>query len=149
MRWRALLLFTAVLLLPAAVLQDDAAKKELDKLQGSWTATEYEYNGNKGDANFVKQIKLICKDDKYTQKIGDEVVEEGTHKLDPTKKPKTMDITVTAGQEKGKTQLAIYELEGDTFKICAAAHGAKERPKEFTAKAGSGQLLIVLKRDKD
>jgi uncharacterized protein (TIGR03067 family) len=149
MRWRALLLFTAFLLLPAAVLQDDAAKKELDKLQGSWTATEYEYNGNKGDANFVKQIKMICKDDKYTQKIGDEVVEEGTHKLDPTKKPKTMDITVTAGQEKGKMQLAIYELEGDTLKICAAMHGAKERPKEFSAKAGSSQLLIVFKRDKD
>src|SRR5205823_4054339 len=44
------------------------------------------------------------------------------------------------------TALGIYELEGDTWKICLTLT-AKERPKEFAAPAGSGLALETLKRD--
>ena len=59
-----------------------------------------------------------------------------------------MDITITEGDAKGQLQLAIYELDGDTMKICANTPGDKERPKEFTSKPGSGHINIVLKREK-
>jgi len=37
----------------------------------------------------------------------------------------------------------IYKLEGDTLTICTDEDG---RPTEFTANAGSGRQLMVLKR---
>ena len=55
-----------------------------------------------------------------------------------TTKPKMVDLTFTAGPEKGKTSLGIYEVDGDTWKICLGLAG-KGRPKEFTTKAQSGQ----------
>jgi uncharacterized protein (TIGR03067 family) len=115
----------------------DEAKKELERIQGTWVT---ELGGEK--------VLLVCTGDKYVQKVGDVEVEKGTHKLDPTKKPKTMDITVTEGDAKGLLQLAIYELEGDTLKICANQAGDKERPKEFSTKEGGGRILVVLKREK-
>ena len=41
----------------------------------------------------------------------------------------------------------IYELDGDTFKLCYAAPG-EERPKEFSAKGANGITLAVWKRAK-
>jgi hypothetical protein len=43
--------------------------------------------------------------------------------------------------------LGIYELEGNTWKVCYAMPG-KERPKDFSAKEGSGQTLAVWEREK-
>ena len=43
--------------------------------------------------------------------------------------------------------LGIYELEGDTFKVCFAAPGKADRPTEFKSAAGSGHRLLVLKRE--
>ena len=45
---------------------------------------------------------------------------------------------------KGQTSLAIYEVDGDTFKWCAAEPGKDERPKEFTAKAGEARYMYVV-----
>jgi uncharacterized protein (TIGR03067 family) len=135
----ALLLVAAGTLL-APDTPTDEAKKELERLQGTWVAT-VTANGQK--------ISLICTGDKYVQKVGDMTVEEGTHKLDPTKKPKTMDITVKEGEYKGKLQLAIYELDGDVLRLCANEAGDKNRPTEFsTTKEGGGRMLIVLRREK-
>jgi uncharacterized protein (TIGR03067 family) len=71
----------------------------------------------------------------------------GTFVLDPGKKPKTIDIKFTEGPEKGNTSLGIYELDGDTLKICLTIT-AKDRPTEFAAKAKSGHGFEVLKREK-
>ena len=61
---------------------------------------------------------------------------------------KTSDLLLQAPAEyKGKTALGIYELEGDTLKLCYSQPG-KDRPKEFTAAKGSGQAMSVWKRDK-
>jgi uncharacterized protein (TIGR03067 family) len=137
---------TAALLLPLDAAED--AKKELEKIQGTWVAASVEFNGGKATPERAATIKVICKDDKYVQTEAGREVEKGSHKLDPSKKPKHMDITVTDGEQKGKTQLAIYELEGDTLKICVARAGEKDRPTEFAAKSGSTHILVTLKREK-
>ncbi len=66
--------------------------------------------------------------------------------VDPTKKPKAIDYTMTEGTTKGKTHLGIYEVNGDMVKFCFAAPD-QDRPTEFTAKEGSGWTLSVWKRD--
>ena len=140
------LLFAAVSATLAPDTPMDEAKKELERIQGTWVATRLESGGQ---AAPVGSVRLICVGDKYTQKNGSEEVEKGTHKLDPTKKPKTMDITVTDGDFKGQLQLAIYELDGDILKICANEAGDKARPKEFsTTKETGGKVLVILKREK-
>jgi uncharacterized protein (TIGR03067 family) len=137
------LILTAGLLVAADKPQEAAVKKELEMLQGSWTITSAEKDGKPDDG--LKNGKLVFTGDKFIRTAGGTTM-QGTIKVNPAAKPKTLDGTFTSGDKKGKSQLAIYSLEGATLKICSSLSG-KERPKEFTGKAGSGNLLIVLKRD--
>ena len=66
----------------------------------------------------------------------------GTYVIEPAKSPKTIDITMKEG-DKG-TAHGIYELKGDTLKICVARPNT-ERPTEFTEK---GTVFITFKRKK-
>jgi len=93
----------------------------------------------------LQDVRLIFKDDGFTLKKGEDVRAQGTFTLDPAKKPKTMDATLKEGKDAGKTVLAIYELKGDTFKVCRAPTG-KDRPDKFAAESGSGVTLSVWKR---
>jgi uncharacterized protein (TIGR03067 family) len=74
------------------------------------------------------------------------VVEAATQKLDPSKSPKTLDAKVTDGPNKGAVILGIYEISGDTLKVCFDPEG-KKRPTEFKSESGS-QTLVVHKRVK-
>jgi uncharacterized protein (TIGR03067 family) len=78
--------------------------------------------------------------------MGDMVVEAATQKLDPSKSPKTLDAKVTDGPNKRVVYLSIYEISGDTLKVCFDPEG-KKRPTEFKAESGS-QTLVVHKRVK-
>jgi uncharacterized protein (TIGR03067 family) len=68
-------------------------------------------------------------------------------KIDPMASPKTIDITFSDGPSKDDTLKGIYELDGDTQRICWAAPG-KPRPTEFEAKPDSGRMLQVLEKVK-
>jgi uncharacterized protein (TIGR03067 family) len=142
----ALLIVAAGLLVVTAHAKDDDNAKELKKLEGTWTLASGEDDGKKLSDDAIKNSKLTIEGEKHTVKVGDNTY-KGTHKVDATKKPKTMDITDTDGPFKDKTVLAIYEVDGDTFKICYAAPG-KDRPKEFSAKEGTGYHSHVWKREK-
>jgi uncharacterized protein (TIGR03067 family) len=125
------------------------AKKDLDRMQGSWVAASGEAKGNPFPDEQVKGTKLVLKGDKYSYTVGDTYQEEGTLKVDPTKKPKTIDVTIVEGEDKGETQLGIYEIGKDTLKLCFAPPGkGKTRPKDFSTNAGNEQLMLVLTREK-
>jgi len=55
-----------------------------------------------------------------------------------------MDATAVLAPNKGKKAFAIYELDGDTFKICTGE--GNKRPAAFATKEGSGFSLMVWKR---
>lgn len=74
------------------------------------------------------------------------MVEAATQKLDPSKSPKTLDAKVTDVPNKGAVILGIYEISGDTLKVCFDPEG-KKRPTEFKGVSGS-QTLVVHKRVK-
>jgi uncharacterized protein (TIGR03067 family) len=135
-------------LIGSAIADDkaDAAKKDLDKLQGTWTFVSMESNGQavpQGDP----APTITFDGNKFTVKAGDAVLQAGTQTLDPGKKPKEVDSTVTEGEGKGTTMLGIYELDGDNLKACFDIQG-KKRPTEFKTAAESGHMLVVLKRVK-
>ena len=58
-----------------------------------------------------------------------------------------MDVLGTEGPNKGKTFPSIYELDGDTLKICYTLEG-KDRPAGFESKEGTETLLVTYKRAK-
>jgi uncharacterized protein (TIGR03067 family) len=88
----------------------------------------------------------VVKGDKYTVTVGAEV-DQGTCKLNPSAKPKALDITGTDGPNKGKTILAIYERNGDTLRVCYDLSG-KNRPTEFKTQAGTQLFLVTYQREK-
>ena len=147
MKARSLLPWLLASALAAGVSAQDPGKDDLKRLEGTWRMVSGEADGKKAPEEELKKIKVIFKGDAYTVMSDGRVEEKGTQKLDPTKKPKTIDYTMTEGPTKGKTHLGIYELDGDTVKFCFAAPGG-DRPTDFTAKEGSQRTLSVWKRDK-
>ena len=143
------LLFVGVgVLLAADDAKDEAIKKDRKMYEGTWEVVSFEVDGNKADEEDAKKIVVINEaDGKWSIEVEGKVTTRGTSVIDPTKNPKTVDLTVTEGGDKGQMYLGIYELGDDTRKVCLASAG-KERPTEFTTKSGSDHILAVFKRVK-
>ena len=131
----------------ARAADDQAAKKALAQLQGEWSMVSGSADGQAMPEQLRKQMKRICKGDELTATMSGQVFFKATITVDPSKNPKTIDYQMTEGFTKGKTQLGIYELDGDTLKSCFSAAGA-QRPKDFTTKPGDGRTVSVWKREK-
>ena len=125
----------------------DAAKKELAELGGEWSLVSGERDGQALPAALVEGATRVTKGDETTVMVGGQLFMKATFTIDPTKKPKTIDYTITDGPNKGKKQLGIYARDGDTVTFCFALPG-KDRPTDLTAKADSGRTLSAWKRDK-
>jgi uncharacterized protein (TIGR03067 family) len=128
---------------------DDKAEveKELKKFQGTWTFESSEAGGKGLPAGELKGLVLTFEGDKHTVKKGLEVIQVGTQKLDPSQSPKAIDVTMTEGLNKGAVMLGIYEIDGDTLRVCFDEKG-KKRPTEFKSPAGSETFVNVHKRAK-
>jgi uncharacterized protein (TIGR03067 family) len=140
MKRHILLLLSVGLLIAADAKDDDAAKKELKNLSGAYVMVSGESKAEKLSEDRIKEAKMTIEGSKYTATFGgDSVV--GTLKVDPTKTPKAIDAT----DSEEKTILGIYKFDKDQFTVCFAAPG-KERPKEFSVKAGTGEFIHVWKK---
>jgi uncharacterized protein (TIGR03067 family) len=138
----------AGLVLPGFAADDKVAEED-KKFEGTWQVVSMEVGGQKIPEAGFADMTFTFKGKTYEQKNGDTLVEGGKQDLDPSKKPMSMDITVTDGETKGKKQLAIYEWDGaDKVKICAADHEDTNRPKKFETAEGSKEMLFVLKKKK-
>jgi uncharacterized protein (TIGR03067 family) len=145
---RTMIPTTAVLglILCGAGRADEAtAAKEAKMLEGTWQLVEGEIGGHKFPPQVAKGIKLTLSPGKYV--VMAESNDEGTVKYFPDASPKAMEITGTAGPNKGKTFPAIYELKGDTLTVCYDLSG-KARPTEFKSKTGTQLFLATYKRVK-
>jgi uncharacterized protein (TIGR03067 family) len=127
--------------------ENDAVRKDMAQLQGEWSMVSGSADGQPMPDEMRKQMKRVCKGDETTTTMAGQLYFKAKVTLDPSKKPKTIDYQMTDGFTKGKTQLGIYEVDGDTFKSCFAKPGA-ERPKDFTSEVGEGRTLSVWKREK-
>lgn len=105
-----------------------------------------EVSGQKLPDAVVKTFTLVLAGEKYTVKSGGPD-DTGTVKLVPAEKPKERDVVGVEGPNKGKTFLAIYELEGDSLKVCFDLAG-KKRPVEFKSAPGTKQFLATYMRKK-
>jgi uncharacterized protein (TIGR03067 family) len=132
---------------------DDAAKKDLALLEGTWVIAGKEFMGKKATKEEVEKLrgKLVIKDGKWAlwsddnDKGKEEIVYEATFKFDAAAKPKELDLAYTSGVDKGTTKKAIYEIDGDTLRVCYPFMGAG-RPTEFAGPPEGKALLMTYKR---
>lgn len=142
------MLITGTLLLAVAISSagGDAAKAELKKLEGVWQPVSGESQG-KATERFNRN-KIMFNGDVFSVLDGDKLLFKATVKLDTTKTPKAIDMTISEGEETGKTALGIYALDGEQLKLCFEAPGGANRPTEFATKEGEKRIVVVSKREK-
>jgi uncharacterized protein (TIGR03067 family) len=112
-------------------------------LQGTWLISSI--NGQTAPEG-SPELKLTFEGDKYHQTLGGTVNERGTFKVDASKKPITIDLSIAEGSDAGKTQLGIFEVTGDTMRLSLDTPGAGQRPPDFSPK--DGLLVVAAKKSK-
>jgi len=128
----------------------DSKKSDQKKLQGTWTAKSIEYGGEQVLGDNLKDLQIVIAGNKLSVKGESSDLDKYaklTFKIDPGTTPKIIDVTISAGDEKGTVFEGIYELKGDKLKLCVQMFG-KDRPGEFKSKSGSQTALAVFERPK-
>jgi len=126
---------------------EDATKKEYARFEGVWSFALIDVEGTKQPLPPFESNRIIIAHDGRFVVVQGPKVTRGVFKLDPMQKPKHFDQAVTDGPAKGRTASCIYELEGDSYKLCGSFRG-KERPATFDSKPGSGLIVQRFKREK-
>jgi uncharacterized protein (TIGR03067 family) len=125
--------------------RDQDTRKGLLELQGTWQLESIE-DGKKAKIDVKKRTLFVGADLVLVQQ-GEKLVQAGQVRLNTSKSPPTIDIVVRKGEHEDNTMLGIYELKGDTLKVCFDPEG-ESRPKKFEAKKDSAVFVAVYKRVK-
>lgn len=138
--------------LPAQAQAPKPADPDLAQLQGTWSTVSLISSGRTAVVeNAPPQpgpvTSLAYEGDHWLVLVDGQTVATGITRLDSSKTPKEIDILDASGTENEKTQLGIYELDGDTYRYCLAPPG-KPRPTAFASPPGSGLSLGVSRRKK-
>jgi uncharacterized protein (TIGR03067 family) len=141
-------LLSAVLVVVAAgacYADDEAPKGDLGKLQGKWKGKI----GPNKDMDITVEVKGKTVTATFKNDEDKEMTLTGEVKLDENAKPKTADFFNFKGADGNSLpdNLAIYELNGDEWKVSSGG-GGNPRPTEFKDEDG-GPHVMILKREKD
>ncbi|MCP5051792.1 MAG: TIGR03067 domain-containing protein, partial [bacterium] len=112
-----ILLSIFVCMLTASTLAGKDAKKEMEKINGTWVPVSATLNGQPLPGEGWKTLELTIDNGTYTVKMGG-TIDKGTVKLHLDQKYVGVDITGTEGPNKGVTMLAISKATKDTMTVC-------------------------------
>jgi uncharacterized protein (TIGR03067 family) len=120
-------------------VREEAARKDKERLQGVW--------------NFVsgkRQAELLVSGDHFTMRFRNGDLYVGRFTVDPTNKPRAMDLVIEDGPEpyRGKTSMAIYEFDGDHLIWCPSTPGGSQRMRAFPPDDDPEHLCIIFRRQK-
>jgi uncharacterized protein (TIGR03067 family) len=144
---KVLLTLALALFVTGGEKDTDTDKSDLDRLQGTWTMVSMETEGHEVGPENIADKSAVYKGNRLTLLAGDEVRRRGIVTLNPERTPKAINTWDQDGPFADHTVPGIYEIEGDTLKVCFAQPG-EERPKKFTSKEGTGFIYCVYKRKK-
>jgi uncharacterized protein (TIGR03067 family) len=87
----------------------------------------------------------------FLMKFRDGDLYVGTFTLDPTRRPKAMDMTIDQGPERhrGKTARCIYRLTGGELRWCPVEPGRDDRLKAFPDCSDPKFVCTVFEREDD
>lgn len=146
---RVLALLAAGLFAGLVLAADDKKPKDEDVIVGKWKVVKIEY-GQEQEPSAEEVAKLegmftFGKDGTATESVATKEGKTDTKakfKLDPSRKLKTFEL-----REGNAIMFGIYELDGDTLKMCVA-HGKPTRPTKLKA-VKDESMLMTLKRVKE
>lgn len=141
------LTFFIGLVLAVSIRTITAADSDARMVQGNWKPVTGELAGHAMADTVLQTISMKLEKGKY-EVIADGRPDRGTYTLDASTKPKGMTVTGTEGPNQGKTFPCIYELKGDTLRICYDLSGAK-RPTEFKSLPGTKLYLVTYARKQE
>jgi uncharacterized protein (TIGR03067 family) len=124
-----------------------SSRENAERADGVWEVAAMEANGEAMTTEASEGLKLTVSGEKYSVNKDGEI-DRGSFTVDTTKSPQQMDVRPELGPAAGKMILAIYELNGDTMRVCYQIQPGLERPKEFKTMPDSGFVLINYKRAK-
>jgi uncharacterized protein (TIGR03067 family) len=124
-----------------------SVKDEFQHFQGTWQVTAWEENG-----------KVIADDEKKARDVyfggnififhrKGKVHQAGTIQIDPSKTPRTMNLSVKEGDGADGVMLGIYSFDKEILKLCFDPTG-QMRPNSLNPEAKSGYSVITLKKAK-
>jgi uncharacterized protein (TIGR03067 family) len=122
----------------------DPVKDDLKKLQGEWVVVSYFQNGVDHSGTLAQAMFRTISGNQWTTRTNNSSIQY-TFQIDPTKKPRAIDIQMAGNQGNGQPMLCIYKVEGDTLTLCQAQPG-QERPTKFLSPSGSNLILTVARR---
>jgi uncharacterized protein (TIGR03067 family) len=128
---------------------DNVARKQIDRLQGTWTTVTSESDGqiNREDRRVEK---WTINGGRWSVKLDGEVTQEGTYKIvEAGDKLVKVDFVVTDGYKQGDTWSAVYQLDGDKLKMngCYLSE-SKVRAKSLTTRDGDGYYVRTMRKEK-
>lgn len=123
--------------------------REMASLQGEWQVTQVVQDGvEQALEGALAKLEIVIRGDERTVRSGKAIYSKGTFCINPSAKPRAVDVTITQGTYLGQTLHGIYEVTGDTQRICLAMRG-DQRPTEFVSRPDTGHTLMVMKRRKE
>jgi uncharacterized protein (TIGR03067 family) len=124
---------------------DEKKKFDAEKLVGDWTYVSGEKNGEKANADNLKNKVTFTKD---TITLHGEMKFVMKYELDTSKNPVGIKLKMTESPfGAGAEGVGIIWVDGDDLKMCYDPAG-KTAPTKFEAKEDSKMHLFVLKRAK-
>ncbi len=118
---------------------------DLDRMQGTWLVVSLTEKGKAVPAGDIEILEFVFDKDTFTGFEKGKMVVKYQIKLDPTKKPKSIDFTYLVGDDKGKTELGIYQFEKGQIKL-VMDEDKKGRPTVFEGKETESYSVLVLKK---
>jgi uncharacterized protein (TIGR03067 family) len=133
---------TVIVALGMLVLAVNSARADdQEKIQGIRTYSKMLEDGEDVPAAELAMQTIEFKGNKMIIRHGSTIDKEYEFTLNASKKPSAIDFKGPSG----KTEPGIYDLDGDTLRICMAEAG-RERPAKFESPVGSKVTYIVLKK---
>jgi uncharacterized protein (TIGR03067 family) len=136
----------------APVTDKDPVKEEMKRLQGRWMPVYVEKERKPIPPEGLEDLmdlEIVVEGDKVILKE-DGQLKEGwkvTFTIDPTKSPRTIDLSISVEDTMPETSLGIYKISGDTLEISILPPTKEpERPTEFVTNPGGKNLLWRFKR---
>jgi uncharacterized protein (TIGR03067 family) len=108
------------------------------ELEGQWAMVSCVSSGQPLEERFVKLGRRKAKGNEITVLMAGKVIVQAKFTVDRSQNPMTIDYFLKGG----RSQLGIYQLDGQTLKVNYSSPG-QPRPTEFTTSAGDGRTLTV------